>query len=198
MNILTSWDDGNRLDFKIIKLLQEYNLSGIFSIPNRSLYTNLSINEIKEIDKLGFIIAGHTKNHPQDIKLLDDISLKNEIYNNKLWIEMIIDKNIEWFVYPRGRFNEKAKEIVKKVGFKYARTTRIGVGKNDDYEIPALHCYQRKEYEKKDWLEYIKDVIWKYSKVDIVIHIFGHSWEIEKHNEWGKLEKLFQFINEIR
>jgi len=33
--------------------------------------------------------------------------------------------------------------------------------------------------------------------LDFHLHIWGHSWEIDKDNSWAKLEDLFKFIYNI-
>ena len=87
---------------------------------------------------------------------------------------------------------------VKKANFKYARTTKIGIADANPYEIEGFHCFQRKEYQGTDWLEIIKLRVDKYKNVKMTLHIWGHSWEIEKYNEWDKLEELFKYISERR
>lgn len=200
MKILTSWDDGSKLDMKIADLLIKYELKGIFFIP--TIPCELSIDEIKQLS-YNFDIGGHTTSHPSDIKILTDKLVREEVGDNKDWLESIIGKKIEWFCYPKGRYNEKTIEIIKEVGFKYARTTFVG---NTDecenhYRIhPSVHVHRsRTEYDGKPWLHYaIEQYKIAKNKENSYYHIWGHSWEVEKQSLWGELEELFIYIKNDR
>lgn len=196
MRILTSWDDGVKEDLKVIKLLKKYNLPGIFFIPIESW-------GFKNLEKYkDFEIGCHTYSHPPDLKKCDDPTLIHEIWEARSMIKYAdypFEKPI-WFCYPRGRYDKRIIQEVKDAGFKYARTTKIGIANKDTYpyEVPGFHCFQRREYYGKDWLEAIKEEINTFSKMkrNPEVHIWGHSWEIEKNKEWDKLEKLFKHLNE--
>jgi peptidoglycan/xylan/chitin deacetylase (PgdA/CDA1 family) len=185
MKITFSFDDGTEYDRKIIELLKKYNFYTIFYIPISSWgFNNLDIYKQYEI-------GGHTWSHPSDLRILSDNELKHEIID--AYNELSKYKKLKWFCYPRGRYNQRVIDYVKKAGFERARTTKIGFVATP-YEVEGYHLYQRKEYGTIDWLEYISEVVernpfrW--------LHIWGHSQEIEKYNQWGKIKKLFEKINE--
>lgn len=189
MILKTSWDDGTEWDLRTMRLLKKYKIDGIFFVPIKSWgFDNLEVYK-------DFEVGCHTFSHPQDLKLLSDAMLDVEIIVAKEILEKKLGKKVEWFCYPRGRFNEQVKKKVAKAGFKFARTTNIKNG-FDKLEFGGLHCYQRKEYNGVDWLEYIKKYV--HAHPLNVINIWGHSKEIEKYNEWNKLETLFKFICESR
>ena len=196
MKIITSWDDGNKLDLRIAELLLKYELRGIFFIP--TIGCELSVDEIEKLS-LNFQIGGHTTSHPQDIKMLSDEDAMYDIRDNKEWLEEIINNDIQWFCYPRGRYNESTIEIIKDLGFLYARTTLVGntdICENDYRIHPSVHVAKhRKEYKGTPWLEYaIKQYKIAKNKDNSYYHIWGHSWEIESQNLWEELEELFKFI----
>lgn len=197
--ILTSWDDGARQDLDIARLLRQYHLEGIFFLSNHGL--ELTVDEIKELSR-DFEIGGHTMNHPMDLKLLSREQQKVEIEINKDFLEYIIGKKIEWFCYPRGRYNETTIKILKEVGIKYARTTLVGNTKEpeDNYRMAtSVHVYpSRQEYRGQNWLEYAKEKFDIAKKEKGCYHIWGHSWEVDKFNLWGELEELFQYIQESK
>lgn len=207
---ITSWDDYSPLNYRLADLLIKYRIPAIFFIelgnpqefPNAWPHQKENEAQIKNLYSRGFWIGGHTYIHPPDIKILSDFHLEKEIIWNKKQLENIINEKIEWFAYPRGRFDARIKKYVRNAGYKFARTTRIlNKGYIDDfYEIDTtIHCRQRQEYQNWDWLELAKVRISELKmKPDELpyIHIWGHSWEIEKYNEWNKLEELFKYINE--
>ena len=195
MKIQSSWDDGKKEDLRIAKLLKSYQLNGIFFLPNKGL--ELSQGEIKELSN-DFEIGGHTFSHPMDLKLLSEIEQKVEIELNKDFLEHITGKKIEWFCYPRGRYNEITIKILKEIGIKYARTTLVGNTKKpeDNYRIAtSVHVHpSRTEYKGQDWLEYAKEKFNVAKKEDGVFHIWGHGREVSKFNLWNDLKELFRYI----
>lgn len=200
MKLMTSWDDGAKSDLKLAQLLKSYQLPGIFFLPNAGL--QLSLAEIREL-ALDFEIGGHTVSHPHDMKDLVYEDLVAEIWNNKMWLETVSGQMLEWFCYPRGRYDDRVIKAVQESGFKYARTTLQGVTDWDEsnpYRIhTSVHVYDYKpEYGDKTWLEYAKGVFLTAKEKDGYFHLWGHSWEIDRQQLWGELEELFKFIHEHR
>lgn len=198
MELLTSWDDGCKEDIRMADLLKEYKLPGIFFIPSN---TGLDESDICYLAK-DFEIGGHTVTHPMDMKLLDRTDAFYEIRDNKEWLEDITGKDIDWFCYPRGRYNKETIELVEEAGFKYARTTQVGnIGVSDPYEVhPTLHMYpDRKEYAQEPLFQYaLKQYRMSESNNNSYYHIWGHSWEVEKFALWDILEQLFKSIYDSR
>ena len=194
---LTSWDDGNKLDFKIAELLKKYDLPGIFFIPSWSSYTNIGVDGVKKLYDMGFIVGAHTKTHPQDMKRLTKEQQENEIVLNKRWLENIIDDEVKWFCYPGGRYNDITVDIVKD-HFKYARTTVTGFHNvpDDNFRIKtSVHIYPHEKYKMK-WLQYAKLQFDYAIQNDGVFHVWGHSWEVTQLKLWDELEELFKYIKE--
>ena len=193
--IFTSWDDGSKLDLRLASLLKKYNLQGTFFIPSNC---ELSERQIKELGK-DFDIGGHTITHPMDLKKLNDYDLYDEISGNKRWLEYLLDREIDYFCYPRGRYNEKVIEKLKSCGFKKARTTLVGnIDRiTDDYRInPTIHVHpSRLEYHGRNWIE-VANELWEkaLNKENSQFHIWGHSWELTKFDLWDDLEQLFKNI----
>lgn len=198
---MTSWDDGTSQDMKMAELLSKYNLPGIFYIPSNC---ELSEEEIKILSKSGFEIGGHTISHPVDLKELSSDEQLSEIMGNKEWLEYLIDKKIETFCYPRGRYNEITVNKLREAEIKWARTTVIGNinQPKDPFRVStAVHVYPfRKEYQEKEWQQYAKELFKKTKEGENkVFHLWGHSWEIEKYKQWENLEDFFNFItNELK
>jgi len=148
--ITTSWDDGNKLDLKIAKLLDKYNLKGTFYVPKKSEFTSLTEREIKGISK-NHEIGAHTLNHV-DLTKVDLIKAKQEISNSKRYLERFLEKQIKMFCYPMGKYNQEIKEIVIKNSFLGARTVKeFNFEKPDDFfEMKTtLHIYPF-PFRKKD------------------------------------------------
>jgi len=84
INFITSWDDGSIFDMRLSELLRKYKIPAIFYIHNNC---QLPPQRIKQLHEQGFIIGGHTVNHPSDMKLLTPEMQYSEIRGNKEWLE---------------------------------------------------------------------------------------------------------------
>lgn len=196
MKLEISCDDGALEDLRVADLLEKYQLPCTFYIPSSSPLMPSDIKDLAE----KFEIGGHTVSHPQDLKLLSDDSLDAELAENKIWLEKIIGREVTSFCYPRGRYDERVIEAVIRAGFKQARTTMVG---STDYPLDAfrhhttVHAFNRSEYEGEEWLSYATRKFHEASqKPDGYFHLWFHSWEIHKNNDWGRLEEIFKIINE--
>lgn len=203
MKIVTSWDDGCKHDWKVVELLEKHNLPGIFYWPcNLEKSCNvgkvkefLSINDCIEISKK-FDVGSHTVTH----QYLTDITTqqaRNEVFISKQIWEDILQKPITSFCYPRGRQNGIIRMLVKNAGYKEARTTIVGwIEKSTDPVLTntTVHAgVDRVEYKGKCWETFAREMLEKArTKENSIFHLFGHSWEIEKNNDWQALDDLFK------
>lgn len=208
--LITSWDDGSPYDFKLAELLDKYSISGTFYVPisnpERGVMTKSQIRQLST----RFEIGGHTYSHAN----LTSISLKDaewEIVSGKKGLEDILGKEVNKFCYPKGMFNNDIKKLVKKGGFKEARTARIifnGKSLDPFEENPNLHVYNHMQVtyfahclknldigtafkvcslQKSNFKDTAEQL---YSTG---FHIWGHSWEIEEKNLWQDLENFLRF-----
>ncbi len=215
--VTTSWDDGHKLDIKLAKLLKKYNILGTFYISPKSHEitkdNRLSENEIVELSK-NFEIGAHTFTHRHLTSITFD-EVKKEIESSKKWLEDVVQKNITSFCYPAGKYKKIHKKIIRELGFNLARTVKrfVFVKSADRYELAtSVHTYDHfldiwnllkfvkfnpitflKVYRKWD-----KQAIMMFDRVKMtggVFHLWGHSWEIEKHKDWERLEKVLEHIS---
>lgn len=193
LRFISSWDDGDVKDGQLARLLKKYNLPAIFYIPN---IHGLHPSGVVELSEMGFEIGGHTVTHPQDMKLLSVEEIEHEVFENKKYLQDLIGKEITKFCYPRGRYDDRVIEVLKKAGYESARTTEIlKTSVSDPYREPAtIHVYQRKEYGMDNWFDVAVQAVQSESCSKGFFHIWGHSWEIDRDDNWENLEKFFEFI----
>lgn len=190
MKLEISVDDGSRLDFKLIGLLKKYNLPCTFYLP---INCELTQEEIKEISK-DYEIGGHTVTH----QILTETSLeeaRHQIEQCKLYLEVMIGKKITKFCYPRGRYNDEIKKMVKDAGFTEARTTKIletDIPKDPFEHHTTIHAFQNPKYG--DWLWY-KAAIDIFDRKPKYYHLWLHSDEVNRNDDWDNLEKVFRYIS---
>ena len=227
LRVVISWDDGHPLDLKINELLKKYNHSCTYFIPNTNCenYPVLNNSQIRELS-VGNEIGSHTFNHAylNLYKSVDDAF--KSIEQGKFALEDILNKKIEGFCYPGGIYNNKIIDYVKRLNFSYARTTRCfntGVISNL-YLIPVsfqFFPHSKLTYLKNfitlrdySWnskliLNLLKNVyftdkfmsfIYESINLDYIIHVWGHSFEIEKYGLWNDFEIFLKFLytNNIR
>src|SRR3989344_2169790 len=137
---------------------------------------------------------------------------KKEIVDSKKYLENLLDKRVISFCYPGGRHNSKIRDFVKESGFLYARTVerhKFEMSKNVYASPTSLHTFKQYQdifkiawfsrwnprafFENMNW-ENLAKRAFDNTKEGGVYHIWGHSWIIDKKNEWDKLERMLSYI----
>jgi peptidoglycan/xylan/chitin deacetylase (PgdA/CDA1 family) len=214
VRLITSWDDGNPLDLKLAELLEKYKIPGIFYIPITNQERNvMTKSQIRQLSK-NFEIGGHTYSHA-DLATISLKEAKTEIERGKIELENIIGKKVERFSYPWGKYNDPIKRLVKKAGFKEARTARIiFIGENSDpFETnPNLHVHNHSKFiylahclknmDFKTALTVSKLRGYNFDKVAEQLfksgfHMWGHSWELEREKLWGQLTHVLISVKQF-
>ncbi len=219
--VTTSWDDGHKLDLRLALLLKKYGIRGTFYIsPKNREFRKADLLSDEEIIKLNrdFEIGAHTMTHPRLTKISEKEAF-DEIMDSKKYLEKLLGQEIRCFCYPGGKYNEKIMELVKKAGFCYSRTmkrfelhptknlllsgTTLEAHRNSLLTLP-VDSLKILSISKFNLLEFIKSLNWEYlakktfdqvEKYGGVYHLWGHSWVVEKGNEWEKLERVLSYIS---
>ena len=122
-------DEANKKQFKKImnyygslkfkhKILDYLLKKFEINVKPKDYYMNKK--EIKYLQSLGMIIGSHTESHTLLTRLSYREQLK-ELKNSKIFLEKIINKNIDTFCYPYGgktSYNDNALKILKKLKYK--------------------------------------------------------------------------------
>lgn len=90
---------------------------------------SLAIEDLKRIVGEGFTVGGHTSNHCNLAEIYDSAKLRYEIADDKAKLEIMTCRNIEYFAYPSGAYqNPKLDltEVLREVGYRAAVTTVSG------------------------------------------------------------------------
>ncbi len=223
MIFVTSWDDGHPLDERLADLLDRFGLKATFFVPVHNLegYPVLSTQALREIDGR-FEIGSHTLDHTP-LTELSERECARQVAEGKLGIEQQLGHAIPGFCYPRGLWNKRVRETVMQAGCVYARTVenlRLDCGK-DRFSVPTsiqafphgkqvlLRNYLRYGHyvsrfdmlttalRSKNWIDFLIKLIDGALSEGSVLHVWGHSWEIEERGLWIKLGELFSLIASI-
>ena len=223
MIVVTSWDDGHPADLKIASLLNQYGLAGTFFVPIRNIEGQpvLCGQDLRSIDK-HHEIGSHTYSH----RRLDSVNHKvarEEIVSGKSALEDILGHEVTGFCYPGGRITRDAIDCLQQANFSYARSIenfRLDVG-NDVYRMPTTmhvsphmknvyvrnfikrgnfirraYCFSRAMASDSVWTT-LERIASERAAEPIVLHFWGHSWEIERLDLWGPLERFLEFVNSL-
>jgi len=217
MIVVTSWDDGYPADMKIADLLDRHGLKGTFFVCNensegRSVLEKVALRELDKRFEIGI--------HPSlqaRFNTVENQRIDAEICAGKTGIEEIVGHRVDGFAYPLGLVTSYAVESLRKNGVRYARTTenfRIDVGK-DPYRVPTtlqifphtkqvyIRNFIKRGHYNRRWgcfrhamnngslWDTLDSFAEDCSRRDGVLHLWGHSWEIEEYNLWHDLDALF-------
>ncbi len=189
----SSWDDGKLQDMQLAALLKKFNLPAVFYIS--TLAREISDSQILELAQ-DFEIGGHTMTHPQDLKQVIGKDIVWEISENKKELEELLGKQITKFCYPRGRYNDRVVEVVRKAGYTEARTTQIlkTIFLDPFRKGTTIHVFQRPEYMGVNWFILAQAQAEIAAQNGYTFHIWGHSWEIDRDGNWDRLEEFFDWL----
>lgn len=204
--VTTSWDDGHKLDLKLALLLQKYNIPATFYISPASMEFSkgdlLSEQEIQILSE-NFEIGGHTLHHPNLARVPLDVAV-DDIKAGKDILESMVRKKLQSFAYPYGVYTEQVQKAVLDSGFKVARTTkRFSITSSREYNaLPTtVHVYthvsdvlQLPKYRTLQWQKLARYFFDQVMEKGGVFHLWGHSWEVDKCNQWKNLEAVFEYI----
>jgi len=223
MIIVTSWDDGYPADMKIADLLDRHGLTGTFfvCIENSEGRPVLEKAALRELDKR-FEIGSHTYNHTQ-LNGIENKRIDEEIRGGRMGLEEILGHSVDGFCYPRGHVTSYAVKSLRKNGVRYARTIEnfcLDVG-DDQYRVPTtlqifphkkqvyIRNFIKRGHLKRRWGCFrhamICGSLWDAldciaedcSRRDGVLHLWGHSWEIEEYDLWQELDAYLSRLKQF-
>jgi peptidoglycan/xylan/chitin deacetylase (PgdA/CDA1 family) len=107
----------------ITRYREKYNIA-------EKLCMNMSVDEIKEVDRSGLVTIGaHTLRHPV-LANEDDYTSRNEIIQSVKDLEKMLERRIIHFAYPNGLpgfdFGEREIDVLKESGCRMVFTTLSG------------------------------------------------------------------------
>lgn len=208
--VTTSWDDGAVTDLKLAELLEKYDIKGTFYIPQSYMDNPLQKNDIVVLDKK-FEVGAHTLTHV-DLTTIALEEAEKEIEGSKAYLEDLLGHDIVMFCYPKGRYNENIKKLVRSSGFIAARTCVHGSFSppEDPYEwqislhasngspLMSLKIWRKSGISIRsllDWEIRAKMLFDLALEKGGIYHIWGHSWELERKHEWPKLERVLNYLS---
>jgi peptidoglycan/xylan/chitin deacetylase (PgdA/CDA1 family) len=128
-----------------------------------------------------------------------------DIKAGKDFLESILGKQLRSFAYPYGAYTEQVQKAVLGLGFMVARTTeRFSIAFSSEYsELPTtVHVNTHvsdvlllPHYRTLQWQKLARYFFDQVMEKGGVFHLWGHSWEVNKYNEWENLEAVLEYIS---
>ena len=167
--ILLTIDDGYSSFYKNAwPILKEKKIPFILFVSTREVGAPGYMNweEIKQISKENFVEIGN-HSHTHEYLVDEDIKdIKKDILTSINIFKKNLGKNSEFFSYPFGEYSLEFKDLIKKLGFKYALGQHSGVidETKDLYELPRFPINE-KYGEHKRFTTITKTLPFKYKKI---------------------------------
>lgn len=158
---------------------------------DRRIMTSEEIRRLAEIE--GISIGAHTVTHAA-LKMLNVSEQRSEILESKQILEQIVGKEVTLFSYPfgtRDEYSEVTVQLVKEAGFEKA-VVAYSADINEETDIYELNRFVVKNYDEKDFAEYIENVVFGSDKG---VRIEDNGDSCTPINYIGKLEEDHSVLN---
>lgn len=150
-SIVLSFDDGYE-DFytAALPILQKYGFTASNAIITGMIaaHEHMTNDQIRACIQAGIEITSHTVNH-LDMAKLTKAQLKKQVSESKDYLEKTFGITVIGFIYPSGKYNDLAVQMVKDEGYKIAATTQYGeanLEKNNMLLLPRVRIDNRDGY----------------------------------------------------
>lgn len=180
-----SYDDGAAPDERLVEIFNRHGMKATFNL-NAVHYRDKQEEKADYLKKLyaGHEIACHGKTHPF-FERLPQMSLVEEILEDRRELEKLTGKIINGMAYPYGTYDSNVIQTLRSLGIVYSRTVKSTgrFGFPDDFLEWHPTCHHR---------ENVAEVADRFLAAPYVslFYVWGHSHEFERNNNWEIIENL--------
>ena len=215
--ITTSWDDGHPCDRRLADLLGKYNLKGTFYVPQQNAeHQVMTETEIADLGR-HFEIGGHTLGH-RNLRRLSAGDARAEINGSFQWLRSLLQKDPVSFCPPFGAYSKRSLAEIYAAGFRVVRSVELlSPDPKTDVLPTTIQMFDHtpftlfKHLLKRGRIRNLR--LWTGSQCTAdthrlvdhylefitthggCLHLWGHSWEIDQHAYWDRLERIFSAIS---
>jgi peptidoglycan/xylan/chitin deacetylase (PgdA/CDA1 family) len=144
--VAITFDDGCETDLiSAAPILKDAGFNATFYVTVEFLGQpgHLAVKQLRELSSLGFEVGCHSMTHAF-LTDLDDDGLRREIVASKTRLEEILEKPVEHFSCPGGRFDARAIQVARDAG--YRSVTTSGMHENtrstNRYELGRIAIFR--------------------------------------------------------
>lgn len=204
-----SYDDGVTQDRRLISILNRYGLKGTFNLNSGLLGQAGSLwcdgitvahvrprdCEIKQIYS-GHEVAAHTLTHPC-LTQLPDSEVIRQVEMDRVILSGLVGYEVVGMAYPCGgkNYDDRVVNLIREhTGIRYARTI---ICSGNCLPQKDLLTFQPTVYHNDlDELFRIgREFLQLDSDTPSVLSIWGHSYELDIHNDWQRFEDFCRMIS---
>ena len=177
--------------------------------------------QMRSLGRMGMEVGSHTVTHAV-LTHLDRRQALEELGTSKARLEDCLGEPVTSFCYPRGKFNRRVRGWAAEAGYRSARTTVAFRTETTFHPFampvslqlfphspqvhfrhalrggePAWPCKLGSLLERGDGSQGTggSDASITSSRTAVSLHLWGHSWEIERHGLWGAVERVLGVIS---
>ena len=222
--LTTSWDDGHPLDFKVADLLARHGLTGTFYIPQTAPTGTMSRAQVADLAST-FEIGSHTMNHVF-LDGAVEAQAREEITASKSWVEDITGRSCPMFCPPGGKFTDMHLDLIREAGYCALRSVELmsldhprDLG-NGLHLLPTtihafpqpVQAYLKNAIKRRNpvnlwtyivhghalaWTSLASSLLQHTLRIGGVFHLWGHSWELQRTEQWGRLEEVLTWMGQL-
>lgn len=210
------------MDWRIAELLAKFGLPGTFYLPRQSQRPTLPAADVRRLAER-FEVGGHTLDHVA-LTTLDGVRAAQQIRGSKSWVEEVTGRPCTAFCPPLGKFAPEHLARIREAGFETVRTVELlsldlprrAAGLSVLPTSVQAHPHGAVAYARNairrhspgnlfrgvlhargtDWVALCRRLLDVARHRGGVLHVWGHSWEIEENGQWGALEEALRFVSE--
>lgn len=191
-----SYDDGPFADYRLVELMNRYQVKGTFhlnsgflSTPEQPYEHKVKASDVKEL-YAGHEISAHTVTHP-DLRGVTNDELRTQIIDDRQTLEALGDTIVRGMSYPFGTYNDTVLSALPLLGIEYSRTTQahhsVALPENFLTWHPTCHHKEAMSciaaFEEPRW--------WKMP----LFYVWGHSYEFDNDKNWDMMEELLKHVS---
>ncbi len=200
--ITFSYDDGVTPDLRLIEIFNRYNLKCTFNL-NYGLgptsggwdYKGKLVNrlDLKEhvSSYAGHEIAAHALTH-QNLVEIGVEAARKEMVEDAEGLAKLFGRRPEGMAYPYGTFDDVTVELLRELGFRYART--VWDSGNFDVQTDLLRFRPTCHHDDERLFELAEEFLAMETEEPKIFYIWGHSYEFEGNDNWDRIEKLCRMV----
>jgi len=224
--ITTSWDDGHPLDLRVAAMLAEHGLAGTFYVPRRWARPTMEASALRELSDAGFELGGHTIDHVV-LTDTPDAEAERQIIDSRTWLMDVTGKDCTMFCPPTGRFGARHTSMIAEAGYVGYRTVELWstdaprkvagglvempttIQAQPHGKLPVLRNLAKRRNTGNlsqfvrlgltgQWLDQLGRVAQATVERGGVVHLWGHSWEIDAFKQWDRLGEAFALLAALK
>jgi len=118
----------------------------------------LNWDEVAELSSQGVVFGSHGLTHPRLTRISEEVA-RNEIGNSRKIIGEKLDREVRFFCYPFGDWNDRIAALVEEAGYGAAVVTARHRRIHTPYRLPRIGIYGHNNFP----VFRLKTGLWRYS-----------------------------------